>query len=622
MWIDDASAVDMLFYTPYADTIADFAKNENLSPLTIGLYGSWGSGKSSLLRLIQNVLEREDQNKPSQSICITLNAWQFEGYEDAKIAIMESLLSLLQENQSLPEEAKGALAKLFERVDLMKLGVDLFKKGLPLGISALTGNPLPLALNLPSTIPDSEEILLTLANIKETYLKPKEVDSQTENARKFREDFSEMLSKTKSVSNLVVIIDDLDRCSPDRIIDTLESVKLFLSVPKTTFIVAVDERVIEYAVNTRYPRNEVYEISKDYIEKIIQIPVKIPELSPKDLENYLLLLVFQLHVTKEDFTRVMESITKEKKMLADTALNPQELMECLEKAKEDNSFKQDVEVISKISNTVSASLKGNPRQAKRFMNTFFLRKKLAHLYYSEEEINLSILAKLLALETIDIQMFRKLHEWHFAFDGSIQQLKKLEEICSQESGANTFSDELSKWNTERLRKWILSEPTNLSAEDLSKYFYLSRESLFTETNMTATFTEEEKAMLSAFTAVLKGQEDELIENLKNMNADSQRKIVEALLHHFKDGTVELLIIRRIYVAYTEYREDIHDILKGKDSTFFTPGCAPQFVEMTKVGGQPFKSLFDVLEKTKKIKPEIKKKIFSTTTTAFTTAERK
>ncbi len=49
MWIDDASAVDMLFYTPYAETIADFGKNENLSPLTIGLYGSWGSGKSSLL---------------------------------------------------------------------------------------------------------------------------------------------------------------------------------------------------------------------------------------------------------------------------------------------------------------------------------------------------------------------------------------------------------------------------------------------------------------------------------------------------------------------------------------------------------------------------------------------
>ncbi len=527
---------------------------------------------------------------------------------------MESLLSLLQENQSLPEEAKGALKELFKRVDVMKLGVDIFKKGLPLGISALTGNPLPLALNLPSTIPDSEVILSTLANIKETYLKPKEVDSQTENARKFREEFSDMLSKTKSVSNLVVIIDDLDRCSPDRIIDTLEAVKLFLSVPKTTFIVAVDERVIEYAVNTRYPRNEVYEISKDYIEKIIQIPVKIPELSPKDLENYLLLLVFQLHVTKEDFTKVMESISKDKKMLADTALNPQELMERLEPATVKNSFMQDVEVISKISNTVSASLKGNPRQAKRFMNTFFLRKNLAHLYYSKEEINLSILAKLLALETIDIQMLRKLHEWHFAFDGSIQQLKKLEDICNQESDTTTFSDELSKWNTERLRKWILSEPMNLSAEDLSKYFYLSRESLFSETNMTSSFTEEEKIMLSDFTAARKGQEDGLIAKVKEMNGDSQRKIVESQLQNFKTGTVELSIIPRIYVVYTEYREDIHDILKGKDSAFFAVGCVPQFIEMMKVGEQSFKSLLDELERTKKINPKIKQKI-STTTTA-------
>ena len=74
-----------------------------------------------------------------------------------------------------------------------------------------------------------------------------------------------MLADVKSIDNLVVIIDDLDRCSPDRIIDTLEAIKLFLSVKKTTFIVAVDQRIIEYAVRTKYPQIEGFDISSDYI---------------------------------------------------------------------------------------------------------------------------------------------------------------------------------------------------------------------------------------------------------------------------------------------------------------------------------------------------------------------
>jgi len=61
-----------------------------------------------------------------------------------------------------------------------------------------------------------------------------------------------MLNDISSIKNLVIIVDDLDRCTPERIIDTLEAIKLFLSVKKTTFIVAVDQRVIEYSVNHRF----------------------------------------------------------------------------------------------------------------------------------------------------------------------------------------------------------------------------------------------------------------------------------------------------------------------------------------------------------------------------------
>lgn len=107
----------------------------------------------------------------------------------------------------------------------------------------------------------------------------------------------------------------------DRIIDTLEAIKLFLSVKKTTFIIAVDQRIIEYAVKTKYKEIDGYEISSDYIEKIIQLPIKIPELSPKDIENYLLLLVCQLHINSENFAKLIDTIYSKKLLLEEKAID-------------------------------------------------------------------------------------------------------------------------------------------------------------------------------------------------------------------------------------------------------------------------------------------------------------
>ena len=53
MWIDNASDIDILFYEPYADIIAEIAQNPEYKPLTIGVFGIWGAGKSTLLNLVE-----------------------------------------------------------------------------------------------------------------------------------------------------------------------------------------------------------------------------------------------------------------------------------------------------------------------------------------------------------------------------------------------------------------------------------------------------------------------------------------------------------------------------------------------------------------------------------------
>lgn len=145
-----------------------------------------------------------------------------------------------------------------------------------------------------------------------------------DNIRNFSNDFEQMLMNS-DVSNVVIIVDDLDRCTPERIIEILEAIKLFLSVKRTTFIIAADDNVIQYAIKNKYPHIEGsdVELSTEYIEKIIQLPIYIPELSSKDIENYLLLLVAQNYMSKDDFQSLIEKIYNEKYIVRDTALHYQ-----------------------------------------------------------------------------------------------------------------------------------------------------------------------------------------------------------------------------------------------------------------------------------------------------------
>ena len=253
MWLDNASDIDILFYEPYARIIADIAKNEQYNPLTVGVFGLWGAGKSTLLKLIGEKLKSQDG-----IICVSINAWMFESYDDAKTAIMEALLQELKEEVPV-EETKKKLGKLIKRVDWFKLGTKAISTLAPVVASVATGNPLPMLLNVTGSAEEIGNTVKNAANsiqsLKDEYWKEEDVsndESTINNIRKFREEFSDAL-KSDDIKNVVVMIDDLDRCRPERIIEILEVIKLFLSVDRTTFIIAADENVIKYSIREKYP---------------------------------------------------------------------------------------------------------------------------------------------------------------------------------------------------------------------------------------------------------------------------------------------------------------------------------------------------------------------------------
>ena len=543
MWLDNASDVDILFYEPYARIIADIAKNKEYNPLTIGVFGLWGAGKSTLLKLIDKKLENQ-----KGVICVTINAWMFESYDDAKTAIMEALLQELKEE--VPAEVKKKFGKLIKRVNWFKLGTKAVSTLAPVVASVATGNPLPMLLNVTGS---AEEIGNTVKNaadsiqsLKDEYWKDED-DSNDEstinNIRKFREEFSDAL-KNDNIENIVVMVDDLDRCRPERIIEILEVIKLFLAVDRTTFIIAADENVIKYSIREKYPPMNGFdvELDKEYIEKIIQLPIYIPELSAKDIQNYLLLLVAQSYLEQESFSCLIAKIFEEKIIISGDVITLEEINKLINELKlswrngDKSDFNEMAKIIDEIREIVASTLKGNPRQAKRFLNTFITKSKLAKIYYGDE-IDISILAKLLVLQKLDNDLFIQLNEWNKEFD---TENKKFKQIRTESQEGNM--DSQNPWNTAQMKKWIECKPVELEKYRLEKYFYLTRENLKSSSIDESGFSKNTKEILERIGRSKAGQMVAIIKDMKKLNAEEIADTFKIIIPKIEKGEIKFFTL--------------------------------------------------------------------------------
>ena len=108
MWKDSETELDFLDYDYLVQSIISIIMNDKLLPASIGVYGDWGSGKSSLIRMCKTQLEEKDKNIK----CLIFNGWLFENYEDAKTAILGEILDTFKEEAKVSEKIKIALNTL------------------------------------------------------------------------------------------------------------------------------------------------------------------------------------------------------------------------------------------------------------------------------------------------------------------------------------------------------------------------------------------------------------------------------------------------------------------------------------------------------------------------------
>ena len=614
MWTDNASKIDMLFYKPYADIVSETAIGTDEEPLTVGIFGLWGAGKSTLLNLIgKNYEENKDV------IYVSINAWMFENYEDAKTAIMEALLRELKDNEEIPEKIRKSFVSLIKKIDFLKVGTKAATVAAPAIASFVTGNPLPLVLNLPNGAKEIETAIKSLSDsvkgIKDNYLKDDETvdDSIVNNVRNFRNEFEKTL-ESEEINRVVVLIDDLDRCQPERIIETLEAIKLFLSVKKTTFIIAADENVIQYAIKKKYPNIDGFniELDKEYIEKMIQVPIQIPELSPKDVQNYLLLLVLQKYMEPNEFEILVSKIEQERLMVQSGVIEVERLEEIYGSLNDSiffedkKEYKEVVGAILQIRKIASHTLKGNPRQIKRFLNTFILKRKLSKMYYGDD-LDMCIMAKLLILHKLNPELFNQLNVWNSNFNQEADSGNEQYKLMRQGIEESNPASEYQKWYKPRIKSWVTCPPVELEKENLDRYFYLTREILIQGDDLESNLSEASKAMLDRIAHLSAPLVPRVVNDMRQMNSSDLDDVMAIIIRRIQKGNIESYFYASLFKEFTDYRRDIiGGILK--DESKIEPSQLPSLKSMYIADQAITSELLDKLLSNKRITQAVIKKI--------------
>lgn len=379
MWPDKEAEIDYLNFGYMVDLIADIATNRKLSPSTIGLYGDWGSGKSSLMKLAQKKIE---EKKPKigkkkdtvKTLCIEFNGWLFEGYEDTKTSLCGTILDALADEKRFSKNVTDYSKELIKKIDFNKIlgkgvkyGLDFFLTG---GLGTLTELSISSILSAIKT--NAGEV--QTKDIEDIISKLKKNDRTRTEIKNFRNEFKKLLEKSK-VENVVVFIDELDRCLPDTVLEVFEAMRLFLFVEGMSFVIGADERLIQYSIKSKYkevPGNNL-DIGKEYLEKVIQYPLCIPQLTQAEVNQYIAcLLLKQTLANDEKFEKILNIIY--------TLVPNQEFsMELINDQAPDlaETCKNDMALARQISSVLAPSINGNPRQCKRFLNTLYMRIKLS-----------------------------------------------------------------------------------------------------------------------------------------------------------------------------------------------------------------------------------------------------
>jgi len=415
---DNPSRVDLLGFADIVAAVEATITRQDLDPITVGVNAPWGGGKTTVLQLLEMRLSaREDV------LVVYVSPWEYDRNTDTKAAligaVLERLETAIKKDQSGTDAVRERLKKLRDRIKVTKA----------VKVAATSA----LTMSLPS-----------LADLMSMF--DDEAGGADPSLQGFRQQFGKLLSSEElsEIKQVVVLVDDLDRSLPDTVVESLEAIKLFLSVKKMAFVIAADEDNVARAIGQKLESTGQPTTARQYLEKIVHIPFRIPALSRERTEEYLALLMLE---DCDDIAAIAACVTE-------TRGNGQSLAARLEQVVP-GKRRGDIHLAERLAPILHRHTQGNPRRLKRFLNALWLRRALAASRGVDLESDAC--AKLMIAELLHPDLFAQMLGW-------LASATLTNNIAEIERGEGDHSEQTLEWG--RLRP-------SLGEVKLSSYLLLA-----------------------------------------------------------------------------------------------------------------------------------------------------
>jgi KAP family P-loop domain len=424
---------DQLGFHAYLSALADLIESEDTQPpLTIGIFGSWGMGKSFILkhlpqRIAKNADIRRQRAKignidntpqPPKIAPVEFNAWEYSANETIWPALARKIVDELDDavrwkrferlrlklrRNLKPQISKnrgwltlGGIALILITIILL---IDSDMDSTKLWTAVLTLGGVGLWKILTDTLNNSLGQWIADLFQDRSYGKPLDI------FQRIRDDLVILDKKLREAGGrALVLVDDLDRCEPSKIVEMLQAVKLLLDFETFVVCLAIDSRIVTRALEKHYEGllGEAGVSGYDYLDKIVQIPFRIPTPLPRDVELFIGNLMHDPPQPDLTSARIFDSGTHIEKPVYDEAADHSRstaLPVGNGAAEEDLPGTESTDTVSPLTiggssftydeflafSRIKDLLRPNPRHLKRLVNVYRLVRSLA-IYESKFEI--------------------------------------------------------------------------------------------------------------------------------------------------------------------------------------------------------------------------------------------
>lgn len=481
MWPDNETERDFLNFSGVADTIGEIIVQADGRPISIGISGAWGIGKSSMIKLTKaSLAARPKSDGQRDFIFVEFNAWLYQGYDDARAALMDVIAERLaveaEERKTGSEKVRELLGRInwFRAAKLVAGSAASLALGIP--PTGLLGELLGWGQKLftgpidGGTLKDGKAEATQVAEAAKGLWKPKPDTTPPKEIQALRDTFEELLDDLGVT--LVVLIDDLDRCLPETTISTLEAVRLFLFLKNTAFVIAADQDMIKHAVRRHFKGVTDERLVTSYFDKLIQVPIRVPALGTHEVRAYMMLLFVDNSTLPENSRDTIR---------AGVAA---QLQQAWQGKRVDRAFVQTLhanlpaELVGQLDladrlaplMATATDIAGNPRLIKRFLNALAIRMSISRA--QGVGVDEAVLAKLLLFERLgNAQAYSALMAAVGADDGGKPTFLGAWEKELSEGKDIALA---SPWNDHFVMEWLLLPPL-LADKDLRGALYVSRE---------------------------------------------------------------------------------------------------------------------------------------------------